>query len=71
MKNKSEMLAHFKTFHIMVERKIEKLLKCLRSDNGGAHCSKNFDDYGNQCEIRHEKIVFHSPQLNKAAERMN
>lgn len=61
----------FKGFHVAVERKIDKLLKCLRSDNGGEYSSNGFDDYCTKHGIKNEKTIPYSPQLNGMAERMN
>jgi hypothetical protein len=46
-------------------------LKCLRSDNGGEYCSKEFDDYCSYHGIRREKTVPITPQEKGVSERMN
>jgi hypothetical protein len=46
-------------------------LKCLRSDNGGEYCSKEFDDYCSYHGILREKTVPRTPQENGVSERMN
>ena len=46
-------------------------MKCLRSDNGGEYCSKEFDDYCSYHGIHREKIVLRTPQENGVSERMN
>ena len=55
----------------MVENETRKSLKCLRSDNGGEYCSKDFYDYCSYHGIRREKIVPGTPQKNGVSERMN
>jgi hypothetical protein len=55
----------------LVENETGKRLKCLKSDNGGEYCSKEFDDYYSYHEIRREKIVPGTPQENRVSERMN
>ena len=55
----------------MVENEIGKKLKCLRSDNGGEYCSKEFDDYYSYHGIRRDKIVLGTPRENGVSERMN
>jgi transposase InsO family protein len=55
----------------LVENETEKMLKCLRSDNGGEYCSKEFDDYCSYHEIRREKTIPGTPQENGVLERMN
>jgi len=47
---------------ILVENETGKRLKCLRSDNGGEYCSKEFDRYYSKNGIRKEKIVPGTPQ---------
>jgi hypothetical protein len=55
----------------LVENEKGKRLKCLRSDNGGEYCSKEFDDYFSYHEIRSEKTVPRTPQENNVSEMMN
>jgi len=55
----------------LVENETGKRLKCLRSDNGGEYCRKEFDRYCSENRIRKEKIVPGSPQENGVSERMN
>ena len=55
----------------MVEIETGKKLKCLRSDNGGEYCSKEFDRYCSEHGIRREKTVPRTPQENGVSERMN
>ena len=54
----------------MVEIETGKKLKCLRSDNGGEYCSKEFDRYFSEHGIRREKTVPITPQENGVSERM-
>lgn len=55
----------------MVENETGLKLKCLRSDNGGQYCSKEFDSYCSYHGIRRVKIVSRTPQENGVSERMN
>ena len=55
----------------MVDNEIGKKLKCLRSDNGGEYCSKEFDNYCSYNGIRRQKTVPGTPQENGVSERMN
>eukprot|EP00253_Pinus_taeda_P032618 PITA_32618 len=48
-----------------------KRLKCLRSDNGGGYCSKEFDRYYSENGIHREKTVPGTPQENVESKRMN
>jgi hypothetical protein len=51
----------FKKWKALVENETGKSLKCLRSDNGGEYCSKEFDDYCSYHEIRREKTIPRTP----------
>ena len=55
----------------MVENETGKRLKCLKSNNGGKYCSKEFDDYCSYHGIHREKILPGTPQENGVLERMN
>ena len=55
----------------MVENEIGKKLKCIRYDNGGEYCNKEFDSYYNHNAICREKIVPGTPQENGVSERIN
>eukprot|EP00253_Pinus_taeda_P024792 PITA_24792 len=48
-----------------------KRLKCLKSNNGGEYCSKEFDRYYSGNGIHREKTVPRTPQENGVLERMN
>jgi hypothetical protein len=71
MKNKSDVFEVFKKWKCLVENQTGLKLKCLRSDNGGEYCSKEFDEYCAGHGIRREKTVPRTPQQNGVAERMN
>ena len=65
------MFATFKKWKALVENETGKRLKCLRSDNGGEYCSKEFDSYCSHNGICREKTVPGTPQENGVSERMN
>lgn len=65
------MLDIFKDFHVAVDREINKLVKYLRSDNGGEYSSNNIGDCCSKYDIRHKKTVLYSLQLNGVVKRMN
>jgi Integrase core domain/GAG-pre-integrase domain len=71
IKNKSDVFEIFKKWKCLVENETGLKLKCLRSDNGGEYCSKEFDEYCAVNGIRREKIVPRTPQQNGVVERMN
>jgi len=62
MKNKSEVFGIFQKLHLAIERETNKLLKCLRTDNGGEYCSNAFKEYCNRFGIKHEKTMPGTPQ---------
>ncbi|KAK9133630.1 hypothetical protein Scep_013158 [Stephania cephalantha] len=71
MKNKFQVFEIFKKWKCLVENQTCLKLKCLRSDNGGEYCNKEFDEYCAMYGIRREKTVPRTPQQNGIAERMN
>jgi transposase InsO family protein len=71
MKAKSEVLSKFKIFKAAMENATGKTIKRLRSDNGGEYTGRQFKEYLNHHDIKHEKTVPYTPQQNGLAERMN
>ncbi|XXG64806.1 hypothetical protein AAC387_Pa05g2660 [Persea americana] len=71
MKHKSDVFDVFKKWKALVENEIGLKLKCLRSDNGGEYCSKEFEEYCAKNGIKREKTIPNTPQQNGVAERMN
>jgi hypothetical protein len=71
IRQKYDVFDTFKKWKALVENEIGKRLKCLRSENGGEYCSKEFDDYCSYHGIRREKTVPGTPQENGVSERMN
>jgi len=71
IRNKSDVFDTFKKWKALVENETGKRLKCLRSDNGGEYCIKEFDRYSSENGIRRENIVPGTPQENGVSERMN
>ena len=55
----------------MVENDTGKIMKCIRSDNGGEYYSREFDSYYSHNGIRREKTVLGTPQENGVSERMD
>jgi transposase InsO family protein len=55
----------------LVENETGKRLKCLRSDNGGEYCSREFEKYFSYNGIRRHKIVLGTQQENGVSKRMN
>ena len=71
MKHKSDVFDVFKKWKALVENETGLKLKCLRSDNGGEYCSKEFEEYCAKNGIKREKTIPNTPQQNGVAERMN
>ena len=71
IRHKSYVFDTFNKWKALDENKIGKRLKCLRSDNGGEYCNKEFDSYYSYHEIRREKTVPGTPQENGVSKRMN
>jgi transposase InsO family protein len=71
LRQKYDVFDTFKKWKALVENETGKRLKCLRSDNGGEYCNKEFDDYCSYHGICREKIVPGTPQANGVSERMN
>jgi hypothetical protein len=71
IRQKSDVFDTFKKWKALVENETGKKLKCLRSNNGGEYCSKEFDDYCSYHGIHREKKVPRTPQENGVSERMN
>ena len=71
IRQKSDVFDTFKKWKALAENETGKRLKCLRSDNGGEYCSKEFDSYCSHNGIHREKTVPGTPQENGMSERMN
>ena len=56
------MFATFKKWKDLVENETGKRLKCLRSDNRGEYCSKEFDSYYSYHGIHRDKTVLGTPK---------
>ena len=48
IRQKYDVFDTFKKWKDLAENETGKRLKCLRSDNGGEYCSKEFDSYCSQ-----------------------
>ena len=71
MKEKSEIFGIFKRWRVMIETQTGARLKCLKTDNGGEYCSRDFENYCSENGIRRIKTVPGTPEQNGVAERMN
>ena len=71
MKQKSEVLDHFKIFKALVEKQTGFEIQKLRSDNGGEYTSKAFKQFCEQHGIERQFSTPYTPQQNGVAERKN
>jgi transposase InsO family protein len=71
LRKKSEVFDRFKEFKALVENQIEKIIKVLRTDNGGEFCGNEFEEFCKKCGIERKKTTPYTPQQNGVAERMN
>ena len=55
IRNKYDVFDTFEKWKALVENETRKRLKCVRSDNGGEYCSKEFDRYFSENGIQKEK----------------
>ena len=47
---------------MVVERETNKLLRCIRINNGREYLSKEFEEYCSKHDTKHIKIISSSPQ---------
>lgn len=71
LKNKELAEMVFQHFKAFVENQTGKLIKILRSDNGGEYISQSYENTLKKAGIHHQKSIPYSPQQNGVAERMN
>ena len=61
----------FLEWKALVETSSGRVLKALRSDNGGEYTSKRFENYLRSHGIRHEFTIPKTPEQNGVVERLN
>lgn len=71
LKAKTEVLLTFKSFQHEVKRDFNKVIRTLKTDNGGEYTSDEFEIHLEQCNIRHEKSAPYAQWQNGVAERAN
>jgi hypothetical protein len=71
LRKKYEVFDRFKEFKALVENQTEKIIKVLRTDNGGEFCRNEFEELCKKCGIERKKTTPYTPQQNGVAERMN
>ncbi|KAH9647728.1 hypothetical protein KPL70_025300 [Citrus sinensis] len=71
IKKKSDVFLVFKEYKARVELESEKMIKSLRTDNGGEYTDGEFLAFCKQEGIQRQFTVAYTPQQNGVAERMN
>jgi transposase InsO family protein len=71
LRKKSEVFDRFKEFKALVKNQTEKIIKALRTYNGGYFCRNEFEEFCKKCSIERHKTTPYTPQQNGVAERMN
>lgn len=71
LKHKSEAAENLKKFIKRAERETGRLVKTVRSDNGGEFTCEELKEYFIEKGIKHETTIPYSPEQNGVAERMN
>lgn len=71
LKKKADVFNVFKQFKTMVEKKIGKSIKCLRTDNRGEFTYLEFEQFCKDEGIFRHKTIVYTPQQNGITERMN
>lgn len=71
MEEKSDALSMFKRFKTLVEKEVEKSIKCLRTDRGGEFTSIEFNEFCMEHGIKRQLTAAYTPQQNGVAERKN
>jgi IS30 family transposase len=67
---KYEFFDRFKEFKALVENQAKKIIKALRTDNGGELYGNEFEYLCKKCGIERKKTTPYTPQQNGFAERM-
>ena len=62
------MFDTFKKWRACVETETGNKLKCLKSDNGGEYCSREFENFCSSHGIRRLKTISNTPRHNGVAE---
>jgi hypothetical protein len=57
LRNKFEVFDRFKEFKALVENQREKIIKVLRTDNGGEFCRNEFEEFCKKCGIARQKTT--------------
>jgi transposase InsO family protein len=62
LKIKADVFNNFKQFRALVEKRTDRSIKCLRTDNGGEFTSVEFENCCKEVGIERHKTTFYTPQ---------
>ena len=65
LKQKTDIFTTFKQWKAMIEKQIERQIKCLCTDNDLKFCSNKFNDFCRKEEILRDLIVPSNPYASK------
>jgi hypothetical protein len=71
LKEKAEAFEKFKIFKVLTETQTGKILKAVRSDQGGEFMSRDFKEFCVEHGIKREYTIPRTPQQNGVVERKN
>lgn len=71
LREKSEALENLKIFKVRVENKVDRKIKCLRSDRGGEISSDEFNNFYENHGIRRKLSAPRTPHQNGVVKRTN
>ena len=69
LKTVDEVFEKFKEFKSLIENHSERIIKTLRTYNGGEYTSKEFESFSKQAGIKREITTPYNPQRNGVPER--
>jgi hypothetical protein len=61
LRNKSQVFDKFKYFKVLVENQTKKIIKVLRTNNGGEFFGNEFKEFCKKCGITRNKTTPYTP----------
>jgi len=71
LRHKDQVLSAFKQYKALVENKLERKIKALRSDRGGEYINSEMTEYLAEHGIEHQTTARYSPEQNGVSEHLN
>jgi transposase InsO family protein len=71
LRKKSGVFDRFKEFNTLIENQTEKIIKVLRTNNGGDFCGNEFEELCKKCGIERKNTNPYTPPYNGVVQRMN